>query len=326
MKKFISKIKKHLHNTGSSLILVVVGLAFVGILSGALLTAVAYGYRQKMYDYNAKSNFYYLDQAMDEIYAGVGAKTINALTDAYEKTREEIVVFDMASESYKTKPDEEANLIFKNNFMKNFAGGADSDLWKIVHSTDADQEAYKKSIVFAMTTMITNSSVKLDDTNMTMKYVYQLDDGTIEELNALSPTYEPRQLSKIVIKNVKLTRTAKYKRNNAGGGNNQGQFTQTVSTDIEITRPDFNVSFGNLDTNISTLFDYCMVADSGVDIDRIDGNVLTVSGNIYAASDFYNKDYNGYNGSPTGYTSEIARDLGNGTTKTYKMGKVSKYE
>ena len=326
MKKFIQKIKKRLHNTGSSLILVVVGLAFVGILSGALLTAVAYGYRQKMYDYNAKSNFYYLDQAMDEIYAGVGAKTVNCLTEAYEKTREEIVYFDMASESYKTKPDDEADLIFKNHFMENFAGGADADLWKIVKHDDSDQVAYKKSIVFAMTTMITNSSVKLDDSNMTMKYVYKLADGTIEELNGLSTTYDKAYLTKIVIKNVKLTRTAKYKRNNAGGGADQGQFTQTVSTDIEITRPDFKVSFGSLDTDISTLFDYCMVADSGVDIDRIDGNVLTVSGNIYAASDFYNKDYNAYNGThPTGYTVNYNRTLADGTTKTYKMDKVSKY-
>ena len=64
MKNIFSKIKKKLHNSGSGLILVIVALAFVGILAGALLTAVAYVYRLKLYDYNAKSNFYYLEQAM----------------------------------------------------------------------------------------------------------------------------------------------------------------------------------------------------------------------------------------------------------------------
>ena len=76
MKKIISKIKKSLKNSGSSLVLVIVALGFIGILTGALLTAVGYTYRLKMYDYNAKSNFYYLEQAMDEIYAGVGIQTM----------------------------------------------------------------------------------------------------------------------------------------------------------------------------------------------------------------------------------------------------------
>ena len=56
--------------------LVIVALGFVGVLTGSLLMAVAYAYRQKLYDYNAKSNFYYLEQAMDEVYAGVGSKTM----------------------------------------------------------------------------------------------------------------------------------------------------------------------------------------------------------------------------------------------------------
>ena len=324
MKKIISKIKKCLHNTGSSLVLVIVALAFVGILVGALLTAVAYAYRQKLYDYNARSNFYYLDQAMDEIYAGVGAKTIDSLTEAYDKTREEIIKFDINSESYRTLSDEEANETFKNNFMSCFADGSNADYWKIVHSTDSDQTAYKKSVVYAITTMITNNTVTLDDTKMMIKYVYLKPDGSTAELDSkdTTGTYSVSQLSKIVIKNVRLTRTAKYNRSTANG-----QFTQTISSDIEISRPDFNVSFGNLNTDISTLFEYCIVADSGVDLDRTGSDILTISGNIYAANDFYNKDYNRYGGAKSGFHDEFEWDL-DGTDankKTYKVNKVSRY-
>ena len=211
MKKIISKIKKCLHNTGSSLVLVIVALAFIGILVGALLTAVAYAYRQKLYDYNARSNFYYLDQAMDEIYAGIGAKTIDSLTEAYDKTREEIITFDINSESYRTMSDEDANETFKNNFMSCFASGSNADYWKIVHSTDSDQTAYKKSVVYAITTMITNDTVTLDDTKMMIKYIYLKPDGSTAELDTKDTTgaYSVSQLSKIVIKNVRLTRTAK---------------------------------------------------------------------------------------------------------------------
>ena len=324
MKKIISKIKKCLHNTGSSLVLVIVALAFIGILVGALLTAVAYAYRQKLYDYNARSNFYYLDQAMDEIYAGIGAKTIDSLTEAYDKTREEIITFDINSESYRTMSDEDANETFKNNFMSCFASGSNADYWKIVHSTDSDQTAYKKSVVYAITTMITNDTVTLDDTKMMIKYIYLKPDGSTAELDTKDTTgaYSVSQLSKIVIKNVRLTRTAKYNRSTANG-----EFTQTISSDIEISRPDFNVSFGNLNTDISTLFDYCIVADSGVDLDRTGSDILTISGNIYAANDFYNKDYNRYGGAKSGFHDEFEWDL-DGTDankKTYKVNKVSRY-
>lgn len=321
MKKFINKIKKRLHNTGSSLILVIVALAFIGILVGALLTAVAFSYRQKLYDYNAKSNFYYLDQAMDEIYAGVGSKTVEALTEAYEKTREEIIWFDISSETYKNDDDETANKKFKDNFMSNFADASGSnDFWKVYHSGDPTQESnYKKSIVFAMTTMITNDSIELDDSKMKLEYIYVDDNGDpMDPKDGPDNTISVEKLSKVVIKNIRLTRTSKYNRSTANG-----VFTQTISSDIEITRPDFNVAFDNLNVDMSTLFEYCLVADSGVDFDRIDGNILTISGNIYAASDFYNKDYNRYGSMNVPVESF---DWNQGTkTVTYPVNRVSKY-
>lgn len=319
MKKFISKIKKRLHNTGSSLILVIVALAFIGILVGALLTAVAFSYRQKLYDYNAKSNFYYLDQAMDEIYAGVGAKTVEALTDAYEKTREEIISFDLASETYKNDSDEVANNKFKNNFMSSFADAANGggDYWQIVPSNDPK---YKDSIVFAMTTMITNESIKLDASKLQLQFIYVEPDGTtpMTPKTAVDPNIAIERLSKIVLKNIRLTRTSKYNRSTANG-----VFTQTISSDIEITRPDFNVAFDNLNVDMSTLFEYCLVADSGVDFNRSSGDILTISGNIYAASDFYNKDYNMYTEKPS-FQKTFTRNV-NGENVDYSMEKVSKY-
>lgn len=333
MKKIISKIKKSLHNTGSSLILVIVALAFIGILVGALLTAVAYTYRQKLYDYNARSNFYYLDQAMDEVYAGIGANTIKSLTDAYEKTREEVITFDLKSKSYKTMDDEEANRLFKNYFMAGFIDGANADYWKILQPGDT---GYEDSICFAIRTMITNNTVTLDSSKMKIQYVYLSNqnnskvgndkyayytdvDDELEWRDTKDSTKTSAELAKIVIKNVRLTREAEYTRSNASG-----KFKQTISTDIEISRPDFNVNFGNNMIDLSTLFGYCMIADSGVDFDRISGEILTISGNVYAANDFYNKDYNKYNGGKAGFTDEF--EWTGVSDRPFKMTKVSNYD
>ena len=61
------KIKKRQKkNQGNSFIVVVATLSFLAVLTAALLVAVALCYRLKAYDINAKDNFYYLEQAMDE--------------------------------------------------------------------------------------------------------------------------------------------------------------------------------------------------------------------------------------------------------------------
>jgi hypothetical protein len=66
--------------------MVIVSIAFVAIIVGALLSAAAYAYRLKLTNKNAKDNFYYVEQAMQEIYAGVGSKTVESLYDAYTYT------------------------------------------------------------------------------------------------------------------------------------------------------------------------------------------------------------------------------------------------
>lgn len=317
MKKIIEKIKKSLHNTGSSLILVIVALAFMGIITGALLTAVGYVYRQKLYDYNARSNFYYLDQAMDEIYSGIGSLTMNDLMEAYQKTREEIIFFDPSKKTYVNMSEADANQKFKDNFAKELAQD-------VSFQKNPSTGKYDK-LIDVIGNSITNSTIELIDDDLAVKYVYLITDDSNNQKavykDIITNSDDASKLAKIVIQNVKLRRTAKYERSTA-----KGSFQQTISTDIEITRPDFNISFNNNTVDINDLFEYCLIADSGVDFDRISTDILTISGNVYAANDFYNKDYNSYGNSKYNtYSEDITYTYGDGTTKDFKMNKVSNY-
>lgn len=312
MKRILNKIKKSLHNTGSSLILVIVALAFIGILTGALLTAVGYVYRQKLYDYNARSNFYYLDQAMDEIYSSVGAMTMNDLMEAYQKTREQIIKFDPDKKAYVNMDEADANQLFKDNFAKEIA---------------QDTDFTTANIKTVIKNSITNSTIELvDDSSkpLAVKYVYLVEDVTTGKQkpvykNSYSNTDDASKLAKIVIQNVVLRRTAAYERSTA-----KGSFQQTIATDIEITRPDFNITFGNNTIDINNLFEFSIISDSGVDFDRISKDILTISGNVYAANDFYNKEYNDYTTAKqkSTYSDTITDDA---TNIEYKMNKVSNY-
>ena len=99
--------------------MVIVSLAFIGIIVGALLSAAGYAYKLKMQDLNAKDNFYYVEQAMNEIYAGVGTHTIEQLKEAYNYTIENMVVYDLKLNTYTTISDEQANDMFKQRFIDN---------------------------------------------------------------------------------------------------------------------------------------------------------------------------------------------------------------
>lgn len=337
MKKLLSKIRHNLKNSGSSLVLVIVALGFVGILTGALLTAVGYAYRQKLYDYNAKSNFYYLEQAMDEIYSGLGAQTMGYMQEAYEETREKAIKYNTTTHEYENIGNENANRIFKDSFMEKVST---SDSYELRRSDDTDPTSEVLLTAGLGKTLMSFISNLKDPTNPTdlkkspgtielipdnLQVLYYYDDGTPSSVRITS-----KQLSKIIIKNVTLRRTVNYNRSQA-----KGNFSQTISTDIEICRPDFDVSFDGTTANLNNLFEFCIISDSGVEVNQYNGSVLSINGNIYAANDFYNKKYNDYNGDKDkpedsvanqNYRTFMEEEIWNkpdGTSKKYVMNPVS---
>lgn len=295
MKK-IKKMLKKLNNQGSSVVMVVAALGFIGIIVGALLMAAGYTYKQKLQDLNARDNFYYVEQAMNEIYAGVGSKTATNMQEAYIYTVENMVYFDLQTGTYKNRTDEEANRMFKEKFMELLSANPD-----FVDSVVAD----------SLSKYITNSSVILDASRL---YVERVDadlDGKIES---------------IIIKNVTLTRTADYNRSQANGA-----YTQRLSTDIVIGEPDFNVAFNSSTSGYSNLFQFATVADMGLEVNQTAGNTLTIAGNVYAGSDYYNKKYNestyknGVADSDKTFTGtysgeDVSYDHGSVTSKRYVEG------
>lgn len=296
MKNLREKLKTKLKNRGSGLVLVVVAVAFIGILVGSLLTAVGYAYRLKLYDYNAKDNFYYLEQAMDEVYAGVGNQTLACMQTAYTDVVNQMVEYSTKTKNYVTRDPKELNAEFKRNFMYNVAN---SDFMK---TADGALDKFLQSF-------ITNSDVILV-TGQAKVIKYVMKDGKEEVAPAVTPG-TPIDYSSIVIKNVMLKRTANYNRSSANG-----DFTQTISTDIVVSQPDFEMNFTSINMDYSTLYDYTMIADSGIEITQ-NKSEMSISGNVYAAADFYDKGYNNY-ANTTGGDYALVQNSGFG----YEEGKL----
>ncbi len=313
MKNMIKKLRKDKNEKGSGIILVIVALSFLGILAGALLTAVAYAYRLKLYDYNAKDNFHYVEQAMDEVYAGLGGRTTTTMQDAYTKTVEEMVYFDPVKKAYTNIGDAEANKRFKDKFMN---GIKDDAAFTNIETLTKLIQSY-----------ISNSSVTVVNDNMRVVY-YKMDGSVALKIDSegasgeISASLKDVELSKIVIQNLVLRRTANYQRSSASG-----TFTQTISTDVEISRPDFNVQFNTVSADSSVLYDYALIADSGIEVNKSAASPLFINGNVYGGADFYNKDYNQYGVSDANTKEKYAKlndDITNNLGVTIRLDPVLK--
>lgn len=289
----IERLKRKLrHNDdhGSSFVLVIVATTFMCILASAILMGAMMTYKLKFYKLNSLNNFYEVETALDEMYAGVGAATNEHLYSAYTTTAELVVVYDTKAQAFTTLDNKSANELFKKLFMTGFV--ADTNYKSLKNVTDTLQ-----SFISNEYDAVDNpDGVRLDTSNMKLIYTdvnnktttqyYKNNGGIMTEKQS---GYENDKVQSVTFKNVCVKRSVNLQ------GSTAGTYEQSITTDIVLTEPEYNVSFDTSSVSNNTLYEYAILADMGVEVGEDNDNRTTdaqVKGNIYAASDYYNKDYN----------------------------------
>lgn len=289
----IERLKRKLrHNDdhGSSFVLVIVATTFMCILASAILMGAMMTYKLKYYKLNSLNNFYEVETALDEMYAGVGAATNEHLYSAYTTTAELVVVYDTKAQAYTTLDNKSANELFKKLFMTGFV--ADTNYKSLQNVTETLQ-----SFISNEYDAVDNpDGVRLDTSNMKLIYTdvnnktttqYYKNNGRIK--TEKQSGYENDKVQSVTFKNVCVKRSVNLQ------GSTAGTYEQSITTDIVLTEPEYNVSFDTSSVSNNTLYEYAILADMGVEVGEDNDNRTTdaqVKGNIYAASDYYNKDYN----------------------------------
>lgn len=289
----IERLKRKLrHNDdhGSSFVLVIVATTFMCILASAILMGAMMTYKLKFYKLNSLNNFYEVETALDEMYAGVGAATNEHLYSAYTTTAELVVVYDTKAQAYTTLDNKSANELFKKLFMTGFV--ADTNYKSLQNVTETLQ-----SFISNEYDAVDNpDGVRLDTSNMKLIYTdvnnktttqYYKNNGGIK--TEKQSGYENDKVQSVTFKNVCVKRSVDLQ------GSTAGTYEQSITTDIVLTEPEYNVSFDTSSVSNNTLYEYAILADMGVEVGEDNDNRTTdaqVKGNIYAASDYYNKDYN----------------------------------
>ena len=224
------------------------------------------------------------------MYAGVGAATNEHLYSAYTTTAELVVVYDTKAQAFTTLDNKSANELFKKLFMTGFV--ADTNYKSLKNVTDTLQ-----SFISNEYDAVDNpDGVRLDTSNMKLIYTdvnnktttqYYKNNGGIK--TEKQSGYENDKVQSVTFKNVCVKRSVNLQ------GSTAGTYEQSITTDIVLTEPEYNVSFDTSSVSNNTLYEYAILADMGVEVGEDNDNRTTdaqVKGNIYAASDYYNKDYN----------------------------------
>lgn len=294
MIKRLKRKLKHTDDHGSSFVLVIIATTFMCILAAALLMGAYMTYKLKYYKLNSLNNFYEVETALDEIYAGVGAATNEHLYSAYTTTAELVVVYDTKKNEYTTIDNDEANDLFKKLFMTGFI--ADVNYKNIRNVTDT----FQSFISNEYNASSNPNGVKLDTSNLKLIYTDEAGKKTTQYYTSKGtpkierePGFSNDKVKNVTFKNVCLKRSIDL--SGAEASTTSGTYEQSITTDIVLSEPEYNVSFDTSSTASNSLYEYAILADMGLEVGDDDDTVATdlqIKGNIYAASDYYNKDYN----------------------------------
>lgn len=294
MIKRLKRELKHTDDHGSSFVLVIIATTFMCILAAALLMGAYMTYKLKYYKLNSLNNFYEVETALDDIYAGVGAATNEHLYSAYTTTAELVVVYDTKKNEYTTIDNDEANELFKKLFMTGFI--ADVNYKNIRNVTDT----FQSFISNEYDASLNPNGVKLDTSNLKLIYTDETGKKSTQYYTAKGtpkierePGFSNDKVKDVTFKNVCLKRSIAL--SGAEAATTSGTYEQSITTDIVLSEPEYNVSFDSSSTTTNSLYEYAILADMGLEVGDDDDTMATdlqIKGNIYAASDYYNKDYN----------------------------------
>ena len=148
-------------NKGSSLVLVLVMVAFIGILSSMLLTIAAANLQMKSVNKDAKGNFYSAEAVMNELKAGLEEIAAEQVTEAYRHILENYVEI----KSHPDMPEKDVfDQYYVNGMIKKLTGVEDGTKYDIDLIKSYVSPAFRSSILNRSTDINLLESV-IDTTN-----------------------------------------------------------------------------------------------------------------------------------------------------------------
>lgn len=241
--------KLHKDNGGSGLVMVLIMVAFLGILTGILMFTTYIGYQMRLVDKQGKDNFYTAEAVLDEINIGIQTEISDALADAYKKVMENYSIY----ETPEARNDKLREIYYNN-------------LWASLRQSDSEGTRYNidKLRGYISSELLGDGDASLDNFG-----TY----GAIVESNIGGDVYplivDPDGKG-LILQDLKITYV------------NRNGFVSIITTDMRIALPAINFAESSSAPDLNK---YCVIADNGLKA----GNTVNIgsiefAGDVYAKS------------------------------------------
>lgn len=248
------RIKNLTEDRGSTLITVIVAIAFVTILTSIILGTSVVNVQMKNIDRRTKDDFYYAEKGLNDIYTGMGQMLAKEAADQYENAFKNVGITLSEDEDYALAKN--AENLFRTEFMDKASVElkipGDPIPTPIRGAVDDPGEAAFND----MKELFNGYIVPISGMTVTVDWIggcrYEKYDGSDAERSTAD---------RIRIQDVEVRST------------DANNFEAVISTDILIETPTMDFLDANVDVT-----DYCIVANKGL---YIEGDA-TINGNVYA--------------------------------------------
>lgn len=114
----MKKIFKKLNNRGASLVFTLLAILVVLILASLILSLSLSNFQSKAVDNMSRENFYSVEQAANEMYAGIGSYSMDILGSAYATSLSSVSVANLDGTITQVSTDQ-LNIFFREEYMVN---------------------------------------------------------------------------------------------------------------------------------------------------------------------------------------------------------------
>jgi len=259
---------KGINNQGSTLIVVIIIVSFISILSTVCISAAMINLKMKTMDRESKKTFYSAEQAVDQIYTGLGKMSMEKLDQAYSEELSTIIRQDVIggnvvlSSVGNIAANAELRKSFTKKVVENIINTPNS--WNSYAAKVFEHDTYDDKLIAILTSYLEDSS-KVEVKSVGNIYIVE------SPLNANRLTNYTIRFDDCVVEYVKDT----------------NGYRANVTFDGVISLPDVVVQFTqDVNKRIDSFKNYSLIGDSGIELASTKD--LKITGGAYAGGVGFN--------------------------------------
>lgn len=281
---YIEKFRR-LGDSGSAMVVVIIAMAFIGILASVLMYTSMLNYQMKVNNLKAKDNFYSAETVLDEIRMGMQKEVSYTIKDVYEGILE-----DYESLSSNERKDR-MQYRFLTSLQTKYTAGSDTGCYDLRILANYLENTYTGAVLETKCGDVVYSVVKIAD-NM---FVVYKDGKEITDVNEIPRGTMVLNADGLIFKNLTVTYT-----------DDKG-YVSIIETDLHVSGPDMEFAEA---ISLPSLTNYSLVAQNRINVGPdSDVSFNTIRGCFYGESLYVGATTN--TGTPAIVTLKLEEDVNN---------------